>query len=143
MNSYMLERTNKLVLCWHPCQGALFSYSFIILFHTQYKGFYNSFLNKPSSPPFLIPSLKSTQDAWSPTPSFGVVEKPTIWLDMVIVDVYEWYQFLVHNDSTQYWLFPHVFCRRRRYFNFASWFAILFAKLNVPSGFRTVDLPIA
>ena len=41
--------------CWHPCKGALLSYSFnYIIFHTQYIGFYNG-LNKPCSPLSAFP----------------------------------------------------------------------------------------
>ena len=54
---------------------------------------------------FLFPSLKSAQATWSPTRD---VEKPAIWLETVIKDIYGWIQFHRHQSwmtFSSYWLF--------------------------------------
>ena len=122
----------KFFLCWHPCQGALFSYSFIIIFTQWY--FYRVYLTEL---PLSSLPLRSTQATWSTTPFrerpwnniervgwygpaslplhllhffcpssspiLSDMDKPTIWLEKVIVEVYGWIHFprlSVQNDST-------------------------------------------
>ena len=89
----------------------IFQWSLFILFNSLIiqwfttTGFYNiQYINKVLLAPFLLSHLKSTQATWYSTLSREIVwnrdvlpssllsdvDKPTVWLEPIIVDIYGW-----------------------------------------------------